>query len=95
MAEEFYMSVSFEMASADDMEALETLIEHFDLCETDEARALLSQHRLADAKQLIEKLTMEHSFYSNQSDLADMYADTYNDSVEDWEMEIDENGVKV
>ncbi len=36
MSEEFYMSVTFSMPDAEHMEALETLIEHFDLCEVDE-----------------------------------------------------------
>lgn len=93
MAEEFYISVSFEMDSTDDMEALETVIEHIDLCEADEARTLLSQHHLTVAQSLVEKLTTQYSDYTNQHDLINMYADTYNDSVEDFQLEINNNGL--
>ena len=94
MAEEFYMSVTFEMKSAEQMETLETLIEHFDLCETDEARSLLGGHSLTTAQRLISNLTAEHSDYSKDNDLIDMFADTYNDSVEDMELRIDESYLK-
>ena len=94
MSEEFYMSVSFEMPDAERMTALETLIEHFDLCETEQARKLLAQYELAKTTQLIEKLTSSYSDYVNGSDLVTMYADTYNDCVDDLELEIDASAIK-
>jgi hypothetical protein len=93
MAEEFYMSVSFEMPDVDHMAALETLIEHFDLCETEEARRLLSQQNLASAEQLIENLTSHYSNYVNGYDLVRMYAETYDDSVDDLDLKIGESGL--
>jgi len=94
MAEEFYMSVSFTLPDSDRAEQLKTLIEHFDLGEIEEAKALLSEHNLAVAQGMIEDLTAEHSCYPNGYDLAQMYADTYNDSVDDFELEIDDSGIK-
>ena len=94
MSEEFYMSATFEMQSVEQMEALETLIEHFDLCEVDEARALLAQNHLSKAQGLIDQLTDGHSDYDNESDLVKMFVDTYNDSADDMELTIDESGIK-
>lgn len=93
MAEEFYMNVSFEMPDVNRMEQLKTLIEHFDLGETAAAESLLSQHNLNHAQSMIEKLTAEHSYYPNGYDLAQMYTDTYNDSVDDFELEFDDSGM--
>ncbi len=94
MAEEFYMSVAFSMPDADHMEALETLIEHFDLCEIDEARALLDQYGLATTQQMIEAITIEYSDYFNGYDLPTMFADTFNDSVDDMELSVDDSRLK-
>ncbi len=94
MSEEFYMSVTFSMPDAEHMEALETLIEHFDLCEVDEARDLLGQYGLASTQQMIEALTIEDSDYVNENDLPTMFADTFNDSVDDMELSVDNSKLK-
>lgn len=89
MSEEFFMNVSFELPDANRIEQLETLIEHLDLSETDEARTLLGGYKLAEAQAMIENLTAKHSYYPNGYDLVQMYEDTYNDSVDDFELEIE------
>ncbi len=94
MSEEFYMSVTFSMPDAEHMEALETLIEHFDLCEVDEARDLLGQYELASAQQMIEALTIDDSDYVNEYDLPTMFADTFNDSVDDMDLSVDDSRLK-
>ncbi len=94
MASEFYMSVTFSMPDADHMEALDTLIEHFDLCDVDEARDLLSKNDLTKAQALIPKLTTEYSDYSNYHDLVKMFVDTYNQGVDNMQLIVDGSGIK-
>ncbi len=89
MSEEFYMSVTFSMPDAEHMEALETLIEHFDLCEVDEARDLMAEHRLNIAQHQIEALTPDYCDYKNGDDLAQIYYDNYNQCVDDLALDLD------
>ncbi|MEJ2612781.1 MAG: hypothetical protein P8179_22660 [Candidatus Thiodiazotropha sp.] len=81
MSEEFSMSVSFATEDAEQMEAVEILLEHLDLHEEVDARELLEQYHLSAAQRLIEDLTSPHSNYDNQSELIKMYINTYQDSV--------------
>ncbi len=64
MADDFYISVLFDMENVNDMEALEILIAHFNLFEIDEARNLLSQRQLITAQQHIDKLTTQYNNYT-------------------------------
>jgi hypothetical protein len=94
MSEEFYMNVSFELPDTSRMKQLEILIEHLDLSETDAARALLSGYNLASAQAMIDELTTGYSDYSSDEDLVQMYLDTYNDSVDDMELKLDQSTCK-
>jgi hypothetical protein len=91
MSEEFSMSASFEMASNNHMTDLQTLLEHLDLYETEAARKLLANYRLAAAQEQIESLTSPHSSYNKSCDLVDMYIAAYDDSVSDFELSTDES----
>lgn len=89
MSEEFSMTVTFTTDDEEHLEAVETLLEHLDLYEENEARELLSQYQSSKAQQQISELTSPHSGYDNESDLIKMYINTYQDSVADDERDFD------
>ena len=94
MAEEFYMSVTFDMPSAEKMARLESLIESLDLCEYEEARTILNENELKLAEKLIVQLTTKYSDYSKCKDLLKMFVATYNNCVDNMLLHSDDSGLR-
>jgi hypothetical protein len=83
MSDSFSISVSFKTSNAKHLEAVQTMLEHVDLYETDEAKKLLRRYQLDNAQLLIENLTNTYSKYTNDDDLVEMYLDTYHENITD------------
>lgn len=92
MSEEFSMSVIFVVEDLTQAKDFKHILELLDRAELDDARMLLGKYQLANAQQLIGRLTYQHSDYSNQDDLLDMYIETLNDNYVDLNMGFDASG---
>jgi len=88
MSEEYSMSVSFKFSSVTQVDELETLLEHLELYETDEAAALLNRKKLAIAQQSIEQCVLPGSEYTNANNLLKMYLQTADSSVDDMRLSL-------
>lgn len=80
MAEEFDFAVRF---SIENIDLLETVLEHLDMHEHDEAQALLEAHDLNRALSQFEALLSEHSILDKQQPLSELYTATFNENIND------------
>lgn len=83
MAEEFDFAVRFSIG---DIERLESIMEHLDMHEHDEAQALLEAHDLHLALPVLDSLLTKHSTLQKQQRLSELYTATFNNNVDDLEI---------
>ncbi len=86
MAEEFYMQVSMELLNKAHQQDIETLIEHFELYEKNEAIALMSKYQPELMAESFNSSISAYSDYAQGDDIIDMYLTCYDESVEDMDI---------
>ncbi len=90
MSEEFEISVSFEFNHANQISDFETLLEHLDLYEHDEAQKILDKYSLKKAMEQFSQLTSKHCQYQTNCSLLEMYTSTFDENVDDLEVEFNQ-----
>ncbi len=90
MSEEFEMSVSFEFNHANQISEFETLLEHLDLYEYDEAQHILDKYSLKKAMGQFSQLTSKHCHYQPNCNLLEMYTGTFDENVDDLDVEFNQ-----
>ena len=91
MASIFNFFVSFKVIDNSQMQALESLIEHFDLCDYDDARALLKANQLKQAIAMFDQLTTPFFNYSHKDDPVDLYVNMYDQYIDELSLDYDDS----
>lgn len=92
MASLFDAKISFEMPDNEQMEQLETLIEHFNLCDYDDARDLLNANQFDKAVSMFNQLITRYFTYTIKDDPVRIYTELYDQYIDDLELSFDDSG---
>jgi len=84
MSEEFDFAVRF---SIENIDLLETVMEHLDMHEHAEAQVLLQANGLDTALQQLDALSSEHSYLDSQQPLSELFTSYFNQNVNELDTE--------
>lgn len=95
MSDEFILNASFTVQSQKHFEDIEMLIEHLEMNEEAEALAILKSYDFEKAADVFESVLTPYSNYQPDNDPITMYLQTYDDSVDDMDISLDKETLKV